>query len=125
MPTLPPTNPHIQARDGAKRVAIAANALARGADAAIVPHPKAAPTLALLNAAVAASPLFAPLSSPERATLLASMHPVTVAPGGVVIAQGDATGKEFYVLEKGAAVATRVAGDGGVPAVVKEYGPGR
>ena len=90
-----------------------------------MPHPKSAPTLALLNAAVAASPLFAPLSSPERATLLASMHPVTAAAGEVVIRQGEEGGKEFYVLEKGAATASVVSKEGGDPVVVKEYGPGR
>ena len=72
---------------------------------------------------MATSPLFAPLSSPERATLLASMHPVTVPAGGVIIAQGDGGGKEFYILEKGASTATRVV-EGEAP-LVKEYGPGR
>ena len=108
-----------------KRVAIAANALARTADAAVVPHPKSAPTLALLQAAVAASPLFAPLSSPERAMLLATMHPVTAAAGKVVIAQGEAGGSTFYVLEKGAATATVAPAGGGDAVAVKEYGPGR
>ena len=96
----------MQARDGAKRVAVAANALARGADVRVQAYPKAEPVMALLAAAVARSLLFAPLSSPERATLLHSMTPVTCAAGAVVLRQGDAAADKFYVLEKGAAVAT-------------------
>ena len=62
--------------------------------------------MALLASAVARSLLFAPLSSPERATLLHSMTPVTAAAGQVIIKEGDAVADKFFVLEKGAAVAT-------------------
>ena len=102
-----------KARDGAKRIAVAANALARGADVKVQAYPKAEPVMALLAAAVARSPLFAPLSSPERATLLHSMTPVTCSAGQVVIREGDAVADKFFVLEKGAAVATVLVRDGG------------
>ena len=62
--------------------------------------------MALLASAVARSLLFAPLSSPERATLLHSMTPVTCSAGQVIIREGDAVADKFFVLEKGAAVAT-------------------
>jgi CRP-like cAMP-binding protein len=53
------------------------------------------------------------------------MHPVTLGAGEVVIKQGEGGGKEFYILEKGAAVATVAADGAGESVVVKEYGPSR
>ena len=91
-----------RARAKKKRLAIAVEALSSVADVRAVP--KDDNTSRLIASAVSDNPLFESLPEETRATLISSMHRVTVRAGENIITQGDRVADHFYVLESGSAV---------------------
>ena len=97
-----------------KRLAIAVEALSSVADVRAVP--KDDNTSRLIASAVSDNPLFESLPEETRATLISSMHRVTVRAGENIITQGDRVADHFYVLESGSAVVrVRPRDDSGAP----------
>lgn len=85
----------------AKRLAVAAEALAEGTQIAKVE--KSPAQFQLIAKAVSGNPLFTSLQNEARTVIIMSMFPQEVGPGREIIQQGDAEAETFYVLESGSA----------------------
>ena len=85
----------------AKRVAIAAEAIANEADVVINQVEKSREVLRLINGSISNNLLFEHLPGSVRTAYVASMVSRTVDAGTDIIKQGDEQANEFYVLEKG------------------------
>ena len=85
----------------AKRVAIAAEAIANEADVVINQVEKSRDQLRLINNAISNNLLFEHLPGSVRTALVASMTDKAIPEGTDIIVQGDEKAEEFYVLEKG------------------------
>ena len=85
----------------AKRVAIAAEAIANEADVVINQVEKSREVLRLINGSISNNLLFEHLPGSVRTAYVASMVSRTVDAGTDIIKQGDGQANEFYVLEKG------------------------
>ena len=85
----------------AKRVAIAAEAIANEADVVIKQVEKSREVLRLINGSISNNLLFEHLPGSVHTAYVASMVSRTVDAGTDIIKQGDEQANEFYVLEKG------------------------
>lgn len=111
LPPSPPTplkpepkSNQLRQRQMQKRIAIAAEAIASASEISVPNIPKTQAARHLIERAIShnRNELFRGMSFAARQAIINSMKPMTVQSGEVIIRQGDADARTYYVVDRGA-----------------------